>query len=309
MRRRTYNKRGAGSESGRYMIICNTDGIVYFSSDYGASWAEVKELAGKMFYGAAISLDGEYITLIEQSGNIYLGRNKGTSWRAEASGLNRLWVSVAMSSDGKYQTAVTSGDNIFLSSNFGEMWTAVGTSFGKKQFSKVTMCGDGKYQAAIYGASAYLFSSDFGKTWAAKYLASGDGAALIGFSFDGKHQTAISGSSFIYVSHDYGASFAKNPNKASYISAIHLSSMGDYQVAISYSTYQPNIVSSDFGDTWGELSTATDDLNHSSMSNDGKIIIGGSNVNVLKISRDKGKTFTDVPFTGYKRWTAVALNK
>ena len=233
--------RGVASDStGRLVAAVVYGGGIYYSSDYGESWAVHNSSANPrnwtsissdstgryLFAGESGWMDpsGEYLS----RGGLYMSGDFGNSWSFKLAG--DFWYnSIACSSNGTRVAAADGEGGIYLSSDRGNTWalSSARDRYGNYWVS-VTMSDTGQYLAAGTWASGIYVSVDYGVTWAqsdapkSQYWVSltsdSTGRLLAAGSLTGQADIelgvdAIYGS--IYTSSDYGASWALASNAPS----------------------------------------------------------------------------------------------
>ena len=146
------------SPNGKYMFSTGNSASAYYSTDYGATWAEVTNAAGRMY---ALSYSGKYVVKCtsETTNNIYISSNYGSTYTPVFTGSSRPYpYFAAMSGTGQViATCEHTASGVKISKNFGKTWTTLST-VGNTFF--VAMSASGRYIMA--GGN---LSTDFGDTF------------------------------------------------------------------------------------------------------------------------------------------------
>jgi hypothetical protein len=101
----------ASSADGSHLAASVNGGLVYTSTNSGATWA-VADLPATNWSAVTISADGSYLTAVASSGLLYTSSNGGSSWVA-VNVPSTDWSAVALSADGSVQAAVAYGGGIY----------------------------------------------------------------------------------------------------------------------------------------------------------------------------------------------------
>ena len=304
-RRRTYNKRVVGSESGKYMLACIAGGSLHLSKDYGVTWNELTNAGITGLYDAAISPDGRFVVAVGYGGYISISRDSGETWTKK--GEVRSWSCVGMSSDGRYITVGINGGALSISSDYGDTFSEYGYYIPKQ----ISLSASGEHQI-VAAATGVIVSSNFGATWTVIQKQAAEGAAVSG---DGKTMVVLTPKKNMHISRDYGVtwneviSIGEQPwRKAS------ISENGDVITATleAASSYYPDLYKSkDNGEAWVSVITGSGGLNAIDISASGDIMLGATNkaYGDLCISRDNGNKWEKIQGMSSKYWKSVAINK
>lgn len=212
----------ASSSSGQYLVAIPVGGgLIYTSSNYGATWIQVSALGGGL-HSIASSSSGQYLAVVQYfvgqggNGHTFVSSNYGATWIQTSASGGYGWFSIASSSSGQYLTAVSydpcgctlyGGNYISTSSNYGATWTQTGLP--PYSCVSVTSSISGQYLAAgQYGGTIYT-SSDYGITWIPTSAPYGWEWFGLASSSSGQYLVASQAQGSIYVSSNYGANWTK----------------------------------------------------------------------------------------------------
>jgi hypothetical protein len=156
----------ASSYDGTKLVATESGGLIYTSSDSGASWASHESV--RNWSAVASSYDGTKLVATESGGLIYTSSDSGASWASH--GEARYWKSVASSYDGTKLVAVSgalsAAPGIYRSSDSGITWTGAGPN--RISWTSVASSSDGtKLIASIDRNGGYSISTDSGANWSA----------------------------------------------------------------------------------------------------------------------------------------------
>jgi hypothetical protein len=146
------------SGSGQYMIAGNYS-TVLFSSNYGSSFTQIKNLPTNYYWGPVdANYDGRYI-LIGSTQVAYYSSDYGKSFGPSTFPKGHT----AFSDSGQYIVVATANIGIQISSDYGATW--IMTSAPAKNWGDVTISADGRRIVVVeYRGSIYM-SGDYGVTW------------------------------------------------------------------------------------------------------------------------------------------------
>ena len=132
------------SASGQYIVTGDDDGYIYLSSNYGATFTEIRKITVS-FNSVKMSSSGEYMTAVTSDGIIFTSTNYGNNFNIRID-LGVSVTSVAMSSTGQYQIASISSTNILYASyDYGNIWTPSTVA----SYSSLSMSSSGQYITAL----------------------------------------------------------------------------------------------------------------------------------------------------------------
>jgi len=161
------------SSSGKYAIASRGGYILSYSSNYGASWADITLPANAnsnnpSVFDVKISASGKYIFAATASGMYYSSNYILGNWTAPPNTINDFRI-VSMSASGKYGiTAKYNSDTVshilYYSSDYGVNWTQSNSIVAN--WTSVSMSASGQYVVAgVFNGKIY-YSSDYGVNWA-----------------------------------------------------------------------------------------------------------------------------------------------
>lgn len=195
------------SLDGQIQAACIQDGLVYRSSNYGASWSSIST-GNKRWNDIAVSGDGLVIVGCEKPTDVtgLLYKYESGSWTTLISVDVAQWNDVAISQTGTYILAAAMDNIVKKSADSGSTWTTFTTSGAS--FTDCTMSQSGQYMAycsvseTVFNGYIYV-STNYGVSWTklTSYPAlwndiaiSDDGQIIIGVTSDG----------FTYSFNNYG---------------------------------------------------------------------------------------------------------
>jgi len=138
-------------------------GVVYGSSDGGATWSSV---GGSITGGNAIATSDDLTKLAAISwgtaNKIKYSTDSGATLLDSNSTSTSNWNHIASSNDGIFLASMSNTNQLYTSTDGGINWTARDSN---RNWKGVTVSGDGtKMWAVAYGGDIY-YSSDSGATW------------------------------------------------------------------------------------------------------------------------------------------------
>lgn len=294
LRRRTYSKE---VDSGKYQV-CYADSGFLVSSDYGRTWKEAGKYSYCMGedYDLAMSADGRYRFCSANAA--VTSSDYGNTWQ-EGSTLGTA-KGAFMSSDGRYM-ATSVGAVLYMSSDYGRTWDKAYTFptslAGSNNRDALGMSADGRYMAVVLYQDHIHVSSDYGKTWKKTADTSGyRSSGSVKISRDGRYMAACMGQRGVCVSADYGATWKWTVASNMDWTAFAMSADGRYLVAKSSPEHGLLTTSSDYGNTWREIS-ATWKCSNMEMSGDGRYLLGYFVQNYsggVFLSSDYGNTWKEI---------------
>lgn len=195
----------ASSADGSKLVASVFGGLIYTSSDSGASWTA--RASSQSWRGVASSSDGTKLVACGWGGGqIYTSSDSGATWTARAS--NRNWYSVASSADGTKLIASDQGGQIYTSSDSGQTWAPRESN---RNWLSVASSADGMKLVAGNDGGRIYTSVDSGNTWTTStapvaswysIASSADGIKLVACDCYGS-----GGGGRIYTSTNSGASW------------------------------------------------------------------------------------------------------
>ncbi len=240
------------SEDGTKLAATVQSGLIYTSTDSGATWTPQSNSGSRAWFGITSSSDGTKLAAVVYSGNIYTSTDSGVNWTARDS--SRSWHVITSSSDGtKLAAAIGNGGsgNIYTSTNSGSTWTAQ-TSSGSRNWSGITSSSDGTKLAAIVASGYVWTSSDSGVNWTQQFGSASSSTAWTGIasSADGTKLVATIQNGYIYSSTDSGVSWGRLTGSGSKNWQDIVSSSDGTKLAATVGSTGNIYTSSDSGATW-----------------------------------------------------------
>jgi hypothetical protein len=205
------------------------------------------------------------------------------------------WRSIAMTEDGtKIVAGATSG--IWVSSDSGASWTQRNST---SNINSVKLSSDGTKIYATYrgwASSQVLISNDFGLSWSTSRPTGYEcwDACALDISSDGTKIYLINYGAGVYVSSNSGTSWTQTNSNRYNFTSVASSSSGQY-VLISEESNRKLYLSSDYGQTWINLSAANSfNTNWVSVdiSDDGQKLVATGYQNYVYTSSNGGTTWT-----------------
>jgi len=197
------------SPNGKYMFSAGNSASTYYSTDYGATWTEVTNAAGRMY---AASYSGKYMVkcTAETTNNIYISSNYGATYTSFFTGSSQPYpYFAAISNNGQIiATCSHTASGVKISKNFGKTWTALST-VGNTFF--VAMSASGRYILA----GCHL-STDFGDTFTQLVVGGLPTGSITGLSVSATGQyMIITNLSTSFYSVDYGKTWSNRGTNGS----------------------------------------------------------------------------------------------
>ncbi len=271
----------ASSADGSRLVAAITNGPLYVSADFGATWS-VRESV-RAWVAVASSADGSRLVAGVAGGQLYTSADAGGTWIARDGA--RAWSAVASSADGGRLLAAESGGTLYVSSDFGATWSPQETA---RAWSAVASSADGTNLVAAASGDQIFTSADGGSTWIARETArawvsvatSSNGLSLV---------AAVSGGR-LFTSVDAGENWTARDSDRNWTS---VSTSGSGSVQLAAVSGGQIYASADAGVTWVARAGARD-WRSVAMSVDGTRGIGAAFDGQLFLSGDTGVTWETV---------------
>ncbi len=253
----------ACSSTGNYVTLLLENGYIYYSSNYGSSWANVS-FTPNASTRIAMSKDGQYQTYCRYGDYLYRSTNWGASWAQVTSAGARNWYAIAVSATGQYQTAgdASSSGYIYRSTNYGVSFTAITGAGARYWIFDAAMSNSGQYQFIIGNdgitppfTSQIYRSTDYGATWAA--VQSSQYKRSLACSSSGQYVIAGTDGGQVWISSNYGVTWAQAnlyPSGNTLWDATAISATGQYMFAGNGAGSTLSYYSNDYGTTWSQSS-------------------------------------------------------
>lgn len=242
----------AMSADGSRLTAVSCGGLMYSSTNYGATWASNSPPNPGLAFGGWVSVassaNGSVLIAVPLFGYTFASTNGGSSWAWETASPQTSWYSVACSADGaRILGAASSG--VYFSTNFGQ-------SFNQLLFprSGAALGADGMVGIVIDGGGTEI-STNFETTWFSLNQDIGDGQGGGGVSADGR-TIALWSSPGISISTNwgktltFGARFERAENGPSFA----LSADGR-KIFVAGADTSNILYSTDSGATWATNAT------------------------------------------------------
>jgi hypothetical protein len=333
---------GPGPGSG-YPLSPDGDGLMYASTDSGATWAPAFALPN-LWTSVASSADGTHLVAtaslnlppdeaaaMRGDGLIYTSSDAGMSW-TQSTTPSDDWVSVAASADGSHLVAASRtyslgtnllGGFIYRSANSGATWSK--TAAPRADWSLVASSADGAKLFALGDAELYS-STDSGASWNLVPMPSdgfatlpGTGLTAFATSSDGRElaaswadtQCASDPSGGVYLWHRGQVYISANSGATWTVTAPP--SAGWYSLAMSADGYRVAAGSSDgqvcllpYAGPWRSVGASNEyDFTAVATSADGRKLVAGSNYGLIYTSSDSGTNWSSTSAPA-NDWTFVA---
>lgn len=325
-----------------YTLVYNKLGCIYYSKDYGVSWAKVNAAGSNYWSSVAISANGCTISAAtnDASGSTFsytmpdeqytmpslitYSETSSTIITASTTSASGNWYSVSMSSNGKYQSAVINAGRMYRSNNWGVTWTEPVTTaaLGSKNWTSINVSSTGQYQSACISdgstTTSIYTSSDYGITWTARTVPEGGKFDSISLSSTGLYQSSVVNAGRIYRSIDSGVTWTEPTTSISIgnqnWSSIAVSSTGAYQTAVVNNGRIWRSI--DYGATWDASLSFTNslvtDISRSwlsvAMSSSGQYQSAGLTNDAIWISSDYGASWKVATTTTLATWNSIAVS-
>jgi photosystem II stability/assembly factor-like uncharacterized protein len=226
----------AASADGQKLVAGETAGLLYTSTDGGATWTPRMAGTNRNWQAVASSADGTRLLAAEAGGYLYTSTNAGVNWTARLTDTNRTWWAVASSANGTNLVAAVGGydlGQVYVSANAGVSWTARGPDV--KPWSGLASSADGSKLVGVTWPGQIWTSSDYGVTWTARE--SERNWSSVASSTDGsKLVAAVFSLGRIYTSTDYGVTWKEQESDRSWRS-VASSADGSKLVAVENEGY------------------------------------------------------------------------
>jgi len=161
------------------------DGLVYTSSNSGASWTPTTA-PRNYWHSVACSADGTKVVAVGEQ--IYTSSDSGATWTPTSAPSNS-WYCVASSADGTKLVAACSDGAIYTSSNSGATWTP--TSAPTRYWYSVASSADGTKLVAVSDGSFFYISTNSGATWTPAGAPAASSWYAVASSADGSNIVAV----------------------------------------------------------------------------------------------------------------------
>lgn len=171
-------------------------GFIYTSSNSGTSWSQTS--APCMYWsGIASSSRGQYLAASANGNGLYVSSNYGSTWTQTSAPNQTGWTSIASDYTGKYLIACDGSPGyIYTSSNYGSTWVQQ-TQPGFQPWTTVSSNSTGQYLSAGYINGFMFLSSNYGASWYNPTCPQ-NGWTAVTMSSNGQYLYATSSPGYIY---------------------------------------------------------------------------------------------------------------
>ena len=239
-----------------HLAAATNNGAIYTSANGGVTWtAQNSGING--WSALAISADGTHLIAVTQTEQIFVSSDSGVTWTATAAPTLE-WQVVAASPDGTqlFASGIDGGnfhDLIYTSANGGATWTQQGGT-GSVAASvawptPTRLIAVGYPTGLTFGV---WLSADAGVSWTQLKALNEGPPASVTASSDGTKIYAVSAAG-LAISTDSGVTWTTNE------SALwsHIATSADGSFIIAGGNNLPMAVSTNFGQSWAQLSDST----------------------------------------------------
>ncbi len=250
-------------------IFASSTGGSYVSADTGVTWTIYHPFSGFVDYAA--SKLGSTMFAGTFGAGMYKSTNGGATWTETNGGIKGIINKILYSGNKIY--ALAGNSSIFESSNFGNTWFKISSNLPDNNINTICAINDTVYA----GLNTGLYkTTNSGFTWT---LNSSLGNNVIRCIAAKDSLLFANGPSYsLYKSEDNGNSWYNCGSFASTISTIVFNNTHAFAI---HGAYVPEVVyrSSDWGDTWTDVSNGlTGNLHSLTVSNSNVYITKGSDV-------------------------------
>ena len=207
---RAYNK-VCMSSSGQYQVINLANGFVYYSADYGNTWAQSGGAPAQIWTDICCSASGQIVYIMggNPANGVYKSIDYGANFVLSINpGALANWTGIGCSGDGKYVIACNGGALAYLnwlSTDYGVTFNQFGPGAAAGA-SHAALSSDGQYQY-VFKLGVVYKSSDYGVTWDAGTLLQAGTSNAIATDDTGKYILTYTGNLDVFRSDDFGVSY------------------------------------------------------------------------------------------------------
>jgi sugar lactone lactonase YvrE len=233
----------ASSGDGTTLAACSYDGIIYTSTNAGATWIS-NNVPSVYWESIAVSPDGTVLAAASSSGGCYISTNAGAIWQLNPDAREG---SPVFSADGT--RLVVMGTGLFTSTNSGATWTSNNNISG----GDISLSGDGTKMLIVTGGDAneLYISTNSGASWFFSFTYSDNSFINTTSSADGSKLIASYRSAGIFCSTNSGATWSlSNPKFSSWTVASSVDASRLMAAGSCLGSEEGIYTSTDFGITW-----------------------------------------------------------
>lgn len=193
-----------GDNSGQLLTATVYGGLIFVSSNFGATWTVSSAPYG---FWSAVACDSVALhrVAVMNYGEVYVSESSGATWsvvplRAGA------WSGVAMDGSGQNIAACLSNGGIWISSDYGSSWR--NASAPDAAWTSISLSASAGYATAVQSEGYVYFSTDYGSSW----IATNDynsGWVSVSVDANGKDAVAASSGGLIYFSSDFSQTWSQ----------------------------------------------------------------------------------------------------
>lgn len=287
----------ATSATGQRLVAAVNGGLIYTSTDAGATWTPRSASGSRAWAAVASSADGSKLVGVVNGGFIYTSTDSGASWGQRH--VSRAWRAVASSADGNRLVAAVNGEFLHVSANGGVSWTAVLTDAGRS-WTGVASSSDGLRLAACVNNGYIHTSSNAGSSWQVRMNSGSRPWSALACSADGQRLAAAETGGQIYLSPDGGASWYAAPPFA-LVNWTALACSDDGAKLLAAHSSGELYVSTDAGQTWSQRTSLNKNWTAAAVSADGSKMVAVANGDFIYTA---SATTTTPGTAGYLRGAA-----
>jgi len=233
------------SSNGKYVsLYCPEYGYVYYSSDYGVTFA-VSQAGIYMAENLAMTPNGQYQCLSTSSA-AYYSTNFGQTWQ-QSNGLTGSSFSF-ITMTGNNEVYIGSSGSLFMSTNGGASFSAMSTtpSYGG---NAMLLTSESRQNFYKIGSSLLMFSTNYGSSFSQVY-ATPQLSAVNDYAISDNYRNYVATSQYIYKGIGSMTNLTTTSAGSGY-GRIVCSKNGQYVLASKIQgSGSPLILSSDYGSTW-----------------------------------------------------------
>jgi len=264
----------ASNKKGDILYLTQEGGVVYKSTDYGATWSIVNSNTYG-WYGVACDYTGQKIVINSNGRGIFTSTNGGTTWNGPAKNGNGL-IGCASSGDGNILVSMNPGGPSFYSTNGGTTWNE-STNARDSNLWAATANATGSILACCARGGSVYTSTNYGATWNSVTDSRLTSGAWVSIACDATGQKLIVCGTFgnyVYLSTNAGSTWTQPATLASLggqnWTCVTSDSTGT-NLAACYSSDSGGYIylSSDSGSSWNQQTPTPGPNNWGSRNNGG----------------------------------------
>jgi len=232
-----------------------SDGKILRSTDYGATWSDIRSQSQSLIWCLAYLGNGIALAGTLYAGKILRSTDYGATWTDLGQQFSQEYILCLVYLGNGIALAGTYPDGkILRSTDYGATWTDLGKQFSQSNINSLAYLGNGIALAGTASNGKILRSTDYGATWSdlgqqfsqgqiLSFVYLGNGIALAGTSGDG----------YVLRSTDYGATWVSLGRQCSQSQIWCFTYLGDGVVLAGTHPNGKILRSTDYGVTWSDL--------------------------------------------------------